>query len=79
MKRESEMKTRKERNVKTRNKGAATRQDDRAGRHPGRNRKPLRILPDLKEPEQWSPRGAVIAGVVGALPIYALMWLAAAF
>ena len=79
MNRENEMKTRKERPVISRKEGAATLRSNRANGYPATRRKSLRILTEPEEPEQWSVKKTLLVSIAGALVLYMLMWLSAAY
>lgn len=59
--------------------GAAIRQDTRANAQPAKRRKTRRILPELREPEEWGRAETIIAIAIGGAFLYAFMWLAAAY
>ena len=79
MKRENEMKTREEKPVIAKWEGAAIRQDHRSYGYPATRRKPHYILTEPTEPEQWSRPKTLAVTAIGALLVFALMWLTAAF
>ena len=79
MKRESEMKTRKERQVISRKEGAANRQVTRSYGYPATRRRPMTILPEQREPEEWSRPMTIAVTAIGALLMFAFMWLTAAY
>lgn len=79
MKHESEMKTRKERQVISRKEGAANRQVTRSYGYPATRRRPMTILPEQREPEEWSRPMTIAVTAIGALLMFAFMWLTAAY
>jgi hypothetical protein len=73
------MKTRKERPVINRKEGAAIRQDHRSNGYPATRRTTIESIPAWADEEEWSRPKTIAIIVVGALFLYAFMWLAAAY
>lgn len=76
---ESEMKTRKERQVTSRKEGAAIRQDHRSNRKPAASGEPMQSIPAWADDEEWSTGKTALVMVVGFLFLFSFMWLAAAY
>ena len=76
---ESEMKTRKERPVRSEKEGAAIRQDTRSNRNAAKSRTPYPSIPAWQEEEEWSTGKTALVMVVGFLFLFSFMWLAAAY
>lgn len=79
MKNATEMQPRKERPVISRKEGAATLRSNRANGYPATRRKSIRILTEPEEQEQWSVKKTLLVSIAGALVLYMLMWLSAAY
>lgn len=76
---ESEMKTRKERPVRSEKEGAAIRQDHRSNGTAARGRKPNRSIPAWGADEEWGLGKTIAITAAGSAFLYAFMWLAAAY
>ena len=59
--------------------GAAIRQDHRSNSIAARNRKPRQSIPAWEADEEWSMAKTIAVAVIGAIFVYAFMWLAAAY
>lgn len=79
MKRENEMKTRKETPVISRKEGAAIRQDHRSNGYPATRRTTIESIPAWSEYEEWSKPKTIAITAIGTLFLFAFMWLAAAY
>ena len=65
--------------MRTRKEGAANRQVTRSYGYPATRRRPMTILPEQREPEEWSRPMTIAVTAIGALLMFAFMWLTAAY
>lgn len=62
-----------------RRKGAAIRQDTRAKGYPATRRTTIESIPAWADDEEWGMGKTIAIAIVGAVFIFAFMWLAAAY
>lgn len=79
MNHENETRSRKEKQVNRQKEGAAPRQGTRS-KAPARSRKPRPSVAELRDDDEFTSKLKLVAtGIIGAIIMYALMWLAAAY